>query len=187
MTEIYNISPGFLITYATYQGKKKIDMEEVFKRLSFEMGGDGKTITKKQLDSYISNAESGNIDVDESKLDALKMIQKNWDTISKGADSITYDNMKDYSSLLAATLIGNFTVTEINDSTASATDAIYDYLVDYLGLSSKDDVTKTDLTTYLNELVTTTSSGNETNSELIGTLTNMIASFTPTSTVEVEA
>ncbi len=53
MTSIYNISPGFLIAYMTSQDKSELDMEKVFKRLSFEMGGDGKTITKDQLDNYL--------------------------------------------------------------------------------------------------------------------------------------
>jgi len=184
MTVIYNISPGFLQSYITYQGKEKLDPEEVFKSLSLEMGGDGKSITMDQLNSYIDKAESGSIDVDETKLKALKQIQKNWDNISKGKDSITYGDMEAYKSLLLATVAGTFTKTEINDSTSSIKDAIYDYLTDALGLSSSKDITETDLTSYLNELLTNTEDNS--NSELIATLTNMIASFSPLSTVETE-
>lgn len=187
MTEIYNISPGFLQTCVTYQSKKELSMEEVFKRLSFEMGGDGTKITKDQLNNYINKAESGSIKVDEPKLNALKGIQENWDTISNGEDSITYENMKNYTTLLAATLTGNFTSTEIDDSKASINDAIYDYLVDYIGLSDKGEVKESDLTSYLNELISNDTSNSDANSELIGALTNLIATYSSDSTIEAEA
>lgn len=192
MTSIYNISPGFLITYSQYQGKDKLNMEEVFKQLSFEMGGDGGSITKDQLNNYISKADSGDIQVDHSKLSALKIIQKNWDTISKGDNSISYDDMKGYSSLLAATLSGNFTKTEIDDSKSSMKDAIFDYLVDDLGLSSKNEIKKSDLSDYLNKIIANTSNinsvdSNEADNELIGALTNLIATFSSNSTVEAQA
>lgn len=186
MTVIYNISPGFLQTYITYQGKTKLDPEEIFKRLSFEMGGDGKTITKDQLDSYINDAESKKIKVDKTKLSALKQIQNNWDTIAKGKDSISYGDIADYKALLFATVVGDFTATEIDDTKASATDAIYDYLADYLGRSSRDEVTKKDLTSYLNDLISNSKSEDDSNSDLIGALTNLIADTTVKSTVEAE-
>lgn len=187
MTSIYNINPGFLQTYMTYQGRDKLDMEEVFKRLSFEMGGDGKTISKSQLDNYINNAESNGRNVGNTKLGALKFIQKNWDTIAKGEDVITYDNLKDSQNLLAATLTSDFTETEVDEAETSLTDAIYDYLTDYLGLSSKNDVTKTDLTSYLNELISEQSGDSDANNELIGALTNMIDSSSYPSTIEADA
>lgn len=201
MTKLYNISPGFLITYQAYAGKEKLDMEEVFKRLSFELGGDGKTINKKALDEYIAKADSGGIKVDKHKLKALKDIQKNWDEISQGKDNITYEDIKKYPTLLAQTLMGDFTEIELPDKKppeenekadeVSISDAIYDYLMDYLDLDNKDEIKKSDLENYLNELVTNSTEENDTNSELtgelIGALTNMIATYSPTSTVEAEA
>lgn len=184
MTTIYNVSPGFLVAYSTYQGKSKIKSEDIFKSLSLEMGGDGKTITKKQLDDYISKAESGNTNIDKSKLKALKNIQKHWDTIANGDDTLTYDEMKKYEHLLLATVIGDFTKTEIEDDESSTEDAIYDYLTDYLGLN---EITKSDLTNYLNDLMANSSKDDSSNNNLIDTLTNMIADFTPVSTIETEA
>lgn len=187
MTTIYNVSAGFLTTYATYHGKAKLDAEEIFKRLSLEMGGDGSSITKDQLNDYIDKAESGTLDVGKSKLNALKKIQENWDQISNGDDSITFEDMKKYNSLLMATVIGDFSKTEINDSKSSAKDAIYDYLTDYLDLSNKNDIKESDLTDYLNELMTNSTPEDDSNSDLIGTLTNMIATFSTNTTVETEA
>lgn len=177
-----------MLTYMEYNGKEKLNLEDVFKRLSFEMGGDGKTITKDQLDKYIDKADSGVIKVDKNKLKALKQIQKHWDEISQGKDEITFENMKKYSTLLAATLTGNFEVTEIDDDNASSiTDAIYDYLVDYLNKANKDDVTKEDLSSYLSELISSNPEGNnDSNNELIGAVTNLISSYSSISTIETE-
>lgn len=205
MSTIYNISAGFLQSYVTFQSKKDMTLEEMFKRLSIEMGGDGKSITKEQLDDYIGKAESGSLSVGKEKLNALKTIQKNWDTISKGQDSITFDNLKDYPSILAATMTGGFDATEISDSPSALASAIKDYLVGLLGLKSSEDITKDDLTSYLNTLLSdksNTSSNDESgadlnsdqnsdlksdlNSEIIGTLTNMIATFDSAPTVEAE-
>lgn len=195
MTTIYNISAGFLQSYVTFQSKKDMTPEEMFKRLSVEMGGDGKSITKEQLDDYIGKAESGALSVGKEKLNALKTIQKNWDTISGGGDSITYDNLKDFPSILAATMTGGFTAEEISDSPSALASAIQDYLVNSLGLSSSEEITKDNLSSYLNSLLLDESASNknsgesaessDNNSEIIATLTNMIASFDSASTVEV--
>ncbi|MDD3435908.1 MAG: hypothetical protein PHC64_02030 [Candidatus Gastranaerophilales bacterium] len=187
MTKIYNMSAGFLQTYMAYVGKDELDLEEVFKRLSYELGGDGKTITKGQLNNYIDKAESGIIDVDSKKLSALIRIQDNWDNISGGDDEITFEEMQKYAPLLIATLTGNFEVTEIGDSETSVVDAIYDYLVDYLDLDSRDEVTKEDLTSYLSELVSNPLDETDSDSDLIGALTNLIASYSSDTTVETEA
>ncbi len=186
MTKIYNISPGFLQAYLTSQDKSKLTPEEIFKRLSFEMGGDGKTITRKQLDDYIDKADSGLIKIDKNRLLALKRIQKNWDKISKGEDSIIYDDMKNYTALLLATVNGSFTATEIDGSKSFSEDDIYDYLVDYLDLSSKEEITESDLASYLNELIANSSDENDSNIELIAAVTNLIAANSSKSTVDTE-
>lgn len=190
MTTIYNVSPNFLLIYQKYARKDKLNLEEVFKDLSYELGGDGKTINKKNLDEYIDKADQGLQKVDKNKLKALKDIQKHWDEISDGKDSITYDDIKDHAVLLMQTLMGDFTETEIPESEQSINDAIYDYLVDYLDLDNKDEIKQSDLEKYLNDLVANSAEEDGTesysNSELIGALTNMIATYSPTSTVEKE-
>lgn len=192
MTMIYNMSAGFLVTYIESKGSKGtgVSMEEIFKRLSVEMGGDGKSITKQQLDEYIEKAEAGEIQVDNSKLKALKRIQDNWDTIANGKDSITFADMKNYYILLAATMTGNFTKTEVEDESSSMKDDIIDYLQEQYGLNSKDEIKKSHLEDFLNNLLTqkdkTIVSDSNLESALIDTVTNMIASHTKTSTVETE-
>lgn len=188
MTIIYSMSAGFMQAYMAVQGKDKLDMEEVFKKLSYELGGDGKSIKKEDLDSYINQADKGLIKVDSAKLNALKRIQKNWDNISGGDDTITLDEMQKYSAFLMATMNGNFTETEIGeDDSSSISDAIYDYLTDYLGKKGKNEITESDLSNYLNELLADETDDIGANDELVCALTNMIASYSSISTIETEA
>lgn len=188
MTEIYNISAGFLQICENYLGKKKLSSEDIFKRLSYEMGGDGKTITKKQLDDYIDKAEKGSVNVDSGKLKALKKIQNNWDNIAKGKDSITYDDMKGHEALLFATVIGTFTKTDIDDEQQSKiVDEVYDILKSYYKVSDNAELKKEDLVKYLNNIISKSSEeDDDTNSEIVGTLVNMISSFDQEKTVDVE-
>lgn len=176
MTKIQNISAGFIETYVNVQGKKKLTLDEMFKRLSLEMGGDGKTITKKQLDDYINNASSGKIKVGEPKLTALKMMQKNWDTISGGKDSITVDNMKDFASLLAMTMVDTSEPDDDSDTT-NKEDKDKNPIIDKATLE--------ELTNALKSALSDTTK-DEFNTDLIANLTNKIADNNPSSTIQIE-
>lgn len=188
MTEIYNISAGFLQICEDYLGKKKLSSEDIFKRLSLEMGGDGKTITKKQLDDYIDKAEKGSIEIDSNRLNALKKIQQNWDNIAKGKDSINYDDMKGNEALLFATVVGTFTKTEINDEQQSKIiDEVYNLLKNHYKGSDKTGLKKEDLVKYLKNIISKSSGeDDDTNSEIVGTLVNMISSFDQKKSVDIE-
>lgn len=197
MTKIYNMSAGFMLTYMTCQDEKNLDLEKVFKRLSFEMGGDGKTITKEQIDDYIKKADKGLIKVDKSKLKAIKQIQKNWETVAGGDDTLTFEEIKKYSTLLMATLTGNFEVMEVEDSDSK--DSIYDFLMECLDLPNKESITKDDLTAFLNKILSENpllealdGEDDEVSSEdyfgftsnIVDSITNMIADFSSVSTIE---
>lgn len=188
MSKIYNISAGFLQICENYLGKKKISLEDVFKKLSYEMGGDGKTITKKQLNDYINNAEKGLIKVDKNRLNALKNIQKNWDKISKGNDSISFEDMKGFEALLMATVVGTFTEAEIkSEKDSTLIEEIYDLLKKSLNIEDKSEIKKEDLIDYLNNILSEkTEDEDNLNSEIIDTLVNMISSYDQTKTIEVE-
>lgn len=188
MTEIYNISAGFLQICENYLGKKKLSSEDIFKRLSYEMGGDGKTITKKQLDDYISKAEKGSIEVDSNRLNALKKIRQNWDNISKGKDSINYEDMKGHEALLFATVVGTFTKKVIDDEQQSKiVNEVYDILKKHYQVSDDNEIKKEDLVKYLNNIISkSTEEEDDTNSEIVGTLVNIISSFDQKKSVDVE-
>lgn len=190
MTEIYNISAGFLVTFMEVKDQKNFSMGNVFKRLSIEMGGDGNSITKNQLDNYIKKAEDGEINVDKNKLNALIKIQNNWDNISNGKDSITYSDMKKCMILLAATMNGGFTKTEIYDENSSTKNQIKDYIKNYYKLDSSKEIEPSHLKNFLANLLdeNNKSLNLDSNSEqdLIDTVTNMIATSDKTSSIETE-
>jgi hypothetical protein len=72
--------------------RKPPSAEDMFKKLTEELGGDGTTINKEDLDSYIEELESSGSD--DKKLGFLKQLSANFDKISGGDDSITVDELK---------------------------------------------------------------------------------------------
>lgn len=185
MSGICNITPGFLLSYIDVFSKQDIKPDDIFKQLSLEMGGDGKTITKDQLDNYIGKAESGDISITKQKLHALKQIQKNWDTISNGEDSIDYGDMEKYKSLLFATLGGGFEVSEDPNTKENSPD-LYNLLMENLGISKIDDATNSQLNDYLQTLLSKDSNDEEIG-DAIDSLINIMANRTNDSSVNVEA
>ena len=76
--------------------KKPPSAEDMFNKLTQDVGGDGKTITKDQLESSIKKLESDSStsSADKHKLGFLKQLNANFDKISNGSDSITSDDLK---------------------------------------------------------------------------------------------
>lgn len=183
---IYNINPAFLLAYQSVQGKEKLTTEEMFRRLSVEMGGDGTTITKKQLDSYLEKAKSGDVKLSRQKLSALMQMQKNWDTISKGKDSITAADMKGYEVLLMATMVESFTAEDEADGIDDFKSELQNLLLKNTGLSDIKDASDSQIKNYLNTLLSDTSD-DDTIGEAIDSLINVIADRQNVSTVEAEA
>lgn len=181
---IYNISSSFLQNYVNFHGKTKLTVEEMFKRLSLEMGGDGSSITKKQLDSYIDKADSGSISVSKQKLSALKQIQKNWDTISKGEDAITAENMKDFVMLLVATMTDSFEV--VDNTEANNPNDIYEYLLESMGITDLDEATNADLSNQLNTLLSSDSS-DDAIGDAIDSIINIMAARESAPNMSIEA
>ena len=182
---IHNISAGFIETYINFLGKEKLTTGEMFKRLSLEMGGDGSTITKKQLNDYIDKASSGSIKLGKQKLSALKALQKDWDTISQGKDSISVGDMKGFELLLAATLTDMETGDKDSEnSTANSADDLHALLLKNLGLTNIKDATKSDLSAHLNTLLSNNSNDDDI-ADAIDSLINLKANSDNSSTVEV--
>lgn len=198
MSEINGISATLIENYINFNSKDKITTDDMFKQLSIAMGGDGSKITKDQLNNYIEDAESGSNKISDSQLNALKEIQSNWDTISGGKDSITASDMKDYSKLLLSAVFNDNTSSSSSSSASSSaetskidttstssattktspTDQVYSYLIQSAGLSSSSEISKTDLTNYLNDLLKGTKDTNDdANSNTIDLLTILIANY----------
>lgn len=206
MSEINGISATLIENYINFKSKDKITTEDMFKQLSIAMGGDGSKITKDQLNNYIDDAESGSTKISDSQLNALKELQSNWDTISGGKDSITASDMKDYSKLLFSAVFNDNTSSSSSSSASSSaqesktdtnsisttktspTDEVYSYLIESAGLSSSSEISKSDLTNYLNNLLKGTKDTNDdANSNTIDLLTILIANYDNSGAVNFQA
>lgn len=175
--------------YIDDTSSSKLDAKTIFKELSIDMGGDGKTITKDQLDSYVSDAESGNLSISNDELKSLKTLQSSWKTVSEGGDSITYANVSGDKGLftsMAGTTATTSSTSDIN-LTQSSTDQIYSYLINSALSSNSQTASSTDLSSMLKTLLSgTTDENDDANANAIATLTNLIAQSKSTSTIVVE-
>ncbi len=191
MTGISGLSSGLMRSYINFQSKEKISSRELFQMLSLELGGDSEKITKKQLDSYLEEAEDGLLEVSTSELSSLKTLQRNWDTISSGKDSITFSDMENYSGLLISMVIGSGQENSEQEKDYSMYDYqenVDNYIIAHtLGIPDLADASESDLSSYLKELLSgSDSSDDDSNANLIDTLTNMIAMFSSKSTLSLD-
>lgn len=186
---ISNISAEMILGFIKYHGKKKVTLAEMFKSLSLEMGGDGKTITKKQLDDYIRKAETGIIKVSKSRLKALKKMQANWDKLSKDGNSINFADLKDFPMLLVNATVGDF--EDSDNESKEKTDDLDKYKLDIndlkkiIGVAENSEITKSDVESYLQSILSEPSN-DDSNSDLVDSLTNFVANFSINTTIETE-
>ena len=194
MSTIHNISATFILAFKWIQSDSKMTTESMFKSLSLMMGGDGETIKKKQLDKYIADAENGKISTDEKGIQALKTMQQNWYRITDGKDTINVADANAFSALLAMAFSGGFTSTPTPDASTSKIET-QDEISSTKTTDFADDsdsinknTTVKDLTSKLKTLLGgTTDENDDSNANLIATLTNLIAASAHASTVSVEA
>lgn len=169
-----------------------VDSQTLFAKLSIDVGSDGKTITINELDSFISNADSGKVDISDNELSALKTLKENWNTISDGSSSITFANInasgsKGILSSMAPNAGKDTSNTDLINTTLSDTDKVYSSLIQSAVNSSHGDVSysSSSLQSMLTTLLTgTTDANDDANAEMIANLTNLIATSNPTHTVE---
>lgn len=190
MTNISNISANLLQSYVTYQSKDGmgITSKEMFQMLSIQIGGDSESIDKDDLDNYIEDAEDGIVDINEKELNGLKTLQKNWDEISSGDDSITFSDMQNYSGLLVSIVTSGFASEDETEEPSSQNDLNSYIIAETLGLSSAEEASQSDLTTFLDVLLSgNTDENDDENGDMIDTITNLLAVFGDNSTVSVQA
>lgn len=191
MSEIVGFGANLLKVYYSCQERGVMSMEEMFKSLSLSLGGDGEKITKKDLDKYIENADKGLVDVGKTKLRALKMIQKNWGTISQDKDYITLSDMKDYSFLLIMAVYGDTSASDPSNELTTEDEQKDTAIIEDLMKNTKD-CTPSEvcdkLANLLKDLLNgTDDTSDEENANLIAAVTNLIADSSQTYTVEAQA
>lgn len=176
---VAGISLSLLQNYATYVNKASVSTEKMFEKLSKDLGGDGSSINKDDLNKYIEDAENNAISVNDTKLTALKTLQKSWDAVSNGEGSISFSNMKDYTNLLGLAYTSDI-ISSINSSTTSDTNYYNSLVEQALGGKSSTSVTssttasKSDLVSQLKSLLSENSDEND-NSDEIDSVINLLA------------
>lgn len=187
---VNNISSKLTQNYIPSLPKDETKTQEAFKDLSLAMGGDGNSIKKIQLDNYIQKADSNSIKVEEPKISALKELQNNWNKVSNNKDSINFSNMANFTNFTPLLTTGSASTTtpapasvtaavHTEKSASSSTSSnfnLYNYLGEMTGASNSNGVTKTELTSYLKDLIVGDSADSD-NSNEIALVTNLIADF----------
>lgn len=169
------LSNELIQNYTQYvSSPKKVTTEDMFAKLSKDLGGNGKTITKKDLDAYVEKAEEdGNVSA--TKLDALKSLQKKWDDISGGKDSVNFADMKGNTNILGlaytSDVISSMKATS-ESSDSSSSNSIKDMLIN--SATGGTNTNSTDLPAYLKTLLTENSDEND-NSDEIDLVVNLLA------------
>lgn len=196
MTTINGISKDNLLgNYLNSTSNKNLNAKEIFKELSIDAGSDGKTITKEQLNSYIDkvtqekDSKTDTTTVSDEELAGLKTLQKNWDAVADGGDEITYSSVS--ASGFKSALTGMDSAdkkVDLSQFNVTSKQDIDNYLMESaLSFSTKSSSSSSWQST-LNTLLTgTTDENDDSNANLIATLTNLIAESKKTSTIETEA
>lgn len=171
---------------------EKANAKTIFSKLSIDVGGDGKTITKDQLDTYISKAESGKINLSDSVTKSLKDISKNWTAIADGAQNITYERVSAVgkkNTLTSMVALPTSSTTDYKKMAQDATAEAYSKVVNAAlgGLSSKDEKSSGIDALLKNLLSGTTDEEDDSNAELVSALTNIVAMRSKSYTFETEA
>lgn len=170
---------------------EKANPKDIFRSLSLDVGGDGKTITKDQLDKYIDKAEDGKINLPDKELSALQKIQDNWSKVADGGDKITYANVSasGYTDTLKSMAPDSESKTKdlSSDFQDSKTKINNMLMSSALGTSAKSSSSSSYSSMLKTLLSGTTDENDDSNAELIATLTNLIADSKSNSTTEVEA
>jgi len=157
--------------------------DDLFSQLSTAVGGDGKTITKEEVENTISKLESepsGSSDTKE--LNFLKKLDKNWDKISGGNDSITSSQLAAGKSYLEPH--HHHHKSDSATSSDSST-SLYSSLADATGASSSG-ITKDDLTSYLKSLVNNLSSDSSNSTSTSSSTSSTTTTDSTTNTKDVE-
>lgn len=91
---ISTITSGMMLNMYRYGSPtKQVDQRQVFASVSIMVGGDGTSISKSQLKSFIDKASMGAVKVSNTQLRALKSMYSSWDDLfGKDTDSISFDD-----------------------------------------------------------------------------------------------
>lgn len=183
---VFGISSGLMLNMYKYgSATKKIEKQEIFASISVAIGGDGKTINRKQLQDYIKSAENKEVKISDKLLNAYKQFDDAWDTVyGKDIENITIDDFDKGAHLFANIVMSSNDESENEKFYKDLQDKSKKYLDELAEKLNGDKTTPLEITqvkSYLAELIE--NNEEEDNDEEIAKLTNVIAELNnPTST-----
>lgn len=159
--------------------KSPMSASDIFSKLTQELGGDGKTITKDELKTYMSKVESDTTgQYDKKELGFLNQLYNNWDKISGGSNSITENNIESGINYLKPS---HHTHSRSSDSMPSD---LFSSLSEAVGADSNG-ISKDELSTYLKKLLSESTSASDTASTTTTTSTTGATNTTSTNKTEL--
>lgn len=195
MTDVSTINSSSSVNnYLESTPKNELNPREIFKKLSIDLGEDGKTITKDKLDSYVAKAEkakAGKEDtsgISDEELASLTALQDKWNTIADGGDSITFANMSKNKDILTSMDKPDAKPTVDPNQFKNDTADVYAYIMESALATSTNSNGQSGAQSLLNTLLTgNTDVNDDSNANMIAKLTNLIAESKATSTVDTKA
>ncbi|MDD3236564.1 MAG: hypothetical protein PHV37_00525 [Candidatus Gastranaerophilales bacterium] len=103
---VYALNSGLIISYTNLvSSKTKMTSKQLFAMFSLSIGGDGTSITKSQLSSFIKEADDGLVKVGKTRLKNLKTLEKDWDDLFNKKDSISQEDFNKLTPLFLSAMI----------------------------------------------------------------------------------
>lgn len=179
--------------YINSTDSSDVSAKKLFEKLSLDVGSDGKTITKNQLDSYIKNAQNGTTTIPEQELSALLTIQENWDDMANSDDEINYYSVagSGYKNTLLSIVPEEkenafaSIQDDFNESTIKAYSTVINAALSGLSSGEEDESSLSSLLSTLLSNTTDEEDGDSANA--IATIINLLAAKNSSSTVELDA
>jgi len=174
---ISTITSGMMLNMYKYGSPtKQIDQKQVFASVSVMVGGDGRSISKSQLKSFIDKASNGSVKVSDTQLGALKSMYSSWDDLfGKYTEAITVDDFNKASYLFFKIAMGSNEEDEnekFSHEISEKTEKYKKELSEKLNGDSSKTLTLEQLQEYLKELIS--KNDEENNDDEISKITNMI-------------
>lgn len=183
---VLGISSGLMLNMYKYgSAAKKIEKQEIFASISVAIGGDGKTINRKQLQDYIEKADNKEVKISDKLLNAYKQFDSAWDTVfGKDTENITIEDYDKGAYLFANIIISSNDESEnekFYKDLQEKSKKYLDELAEKLNGDKDAPLEIQQVKDYLAELID--KNEEEDNDEEIAKLTNVIAELNnPTST-----
>lgn len=168
-------SASSLLSSST-KSQGSMSASDIFDKLTKDLGGDGKTITKSELEDYISTVKNDTTGkYDKGELGFLTQLDNNWDSISGGSDSITASQLEKGMSYLQP---------PDHNSNSQSSD-LFTSLIDAIDSNDDGSLSLDELTKYLKSLISSSESSDSA-TDTATTTTTSDASTTSTSDADLK-